>query len=552
MSSVMTSIYPSPSSMTTSVITVPSFPSSKAPYANTISSPLQMGPNGRLTTPLAPPPPPPLHMSAHSHGPGPDRQVKYAGADHTLGPTFSDEEDGDDSAFIAAKMASLGLDPNGMPYNRSGYSTYRGREKKSKTPNIPKYDQPYPQQTQQQIQQQALLNLLAQQGNTAHVREAMALLELQQAQQAATDRHYSALSSISSAQAKAQYQGRLAAQRQAEQAEYEKQLHIQRAMQQKQLELLAIQREATKRQFLAQQQEQMRIQQGEREKLREMSRQRETFVQAHVQSELQWNKSMMVDDFKARFEPVVKSVIGNDRSRFEPGLTGSQTAFGGHFGQSFVISPGTSTSPTSPSWRSQASSPTKSVSGSETATTLNTTRLLNPSIVAKTAPGGRFAQARAALAASGTSSFGTLTAALSKRSASEDHSTTQEKISPAEVPRTTPASPTTKSARMPLELGIGHPAPLAAPLPVASGAEEKRVHTYPLTATSRTQIREERIASQSVGKKVLVARQPLGPPGDIKDLGNKNFQARIRKQAGLNLGMLGRRTETPVQVSVVV
>jgi hypothetical protein len=42
--------------------------------------------------------------------------MKYASNEHTLGPTFSEEEDGDDSDWIASKMASLGLDPNGKPY----------------------------------------------------------------------------------------------------------------------------------------------------------------------------------------------------------------------------------------------------------------------------------------------------------------------------------------------------------------------------------------------------------------------------------------------------
>lgn len=45
------------------------------------------------------------------------RKIPYAGAEHTLGPTFSEEEDGDDSAWIASKMAVLGLDPQGVPYN---------------------------------------------------------------------------------------------------------------------------------------------------------------------------------------------------------------------------------------------------------------------------------------------------------------------------------------------------------------------------------------------------------------------------------------------------
>jgi hypothetical protein len=45
------------------------------------------------------------------------RKVPYAGAEHTLGPQFSEEEDGDDSEWLASKMAVLGLDPQGVPYN---------------------------------------------------------------------------------------------------------------------------------------------------------------------------------------------------------------------------------------------------------------------------------------------------------------------------------------------------------------------------------------------------------------------------------------------------
>lgn len=123
MASTLTSnflINPSPP-ITTSSSPVSAFQGSEVPYSTSVSPPLQP-PGGRLTTPLAPPPPPPLHLSSHRHGPGPERQIRYAGADHTLGPTFSEEEDGDDSAFIAAKMAALGLDPNGVPYNQNGYS----------------------------------------------------------------------------------------------------------------------------------------------------------------------------------------------------------------------------------------------------------------------------------------------------------------------------------------------------------------------------------------------------------------------------------------------
>lgn len=42
-------------------------------------------------------------------------------AERTLGPTFSAEEDGDDTAYIASRMAVLGLDPNGQPYTDGAF-----------------------------------------------------------------------------------------------------------------------------------------------------------------------------------------------------------------------------------------------------------------------------------------------------------------------------------------------------------------------------------------------------------------------------------------------
>ncbi|WVQ73407.1 hypothetical protein IAR50_002979 [Cryptococcus sp. DSM 104548] len=502
------------------------YASGKLPYTSSVSPPLQ-GQEGRVTTPLAAPPPPPLHLSSHRHAPGPERQIRYAGADHTLGPTFSEEEDGDDSAFIAAKMAALGLDPNGNPYSQNGYSgsSRAPKERRSRTPVVPRNHEPV--SYQQQAQQQVLISLLSQQASPSHIREAMALLELQQAQHAATDRHY----------------------------------QTQQQAQKREMELLAVQREATKRQFLQQQQEQQMLKLRD-QRLQQIHLQQQLAAlqtdayQAQVKAERQrsalgaqmtanlqarqdraaqnyWGMGMDSAALKSRFESAPQSAvspISEDRGRFE-----SSFYYSGYEAPSAV-----SGSPASPSWRSaESSSPTKS-------TTASTDGPVNPA----TKPGGRFARARAALEADGKSSYGTLSAALSKRSSSEDHTSAPAEgpIPPAGISHTTPTSPV--SDRVPVGLGIGRP--VAAPPKTIQSGEKYAPRAFSLPQGVQGGLRaqaEGRSASLPAGQVkrvvVTVARQPTGPPGDVKDLGDKNFQARIRSQAVRNLGMLGRRTDSP-------
>jgi len=78
-------------------------------------------PGSRMATPLAAPPPP-LNLTANPASTNLGRRVPFAGAEHTLGPTFSDEEDGDDSEWLANKMAVLGLNPQGAPYNSNNFA----------------------------------------------------------------------------------------------------------------------------------------------------------------------------------------------------------------------------------------------------------------------------------------------------------------------------------------------------------------------------------------------------------------------------------------------
>ncbi|KAL7420782.1 hypothetical protein Q5752_004734 [Cryptotrichosporon argae] len=55
----------------------------------------------------------PYHPASHLERP---TYVPYApaGFQHTLGPTFSDEEDGDDTTFIAERIRALGIDPHAV------------------------------------------------------------------------------------------------------------------------------------------------------------------------------------------------------------------------------------------------------------------------------------------------------------------------------------------------------------------------------------------------------------------------------------------------------
>ena len=81
----------------------------------------------RLTTPLGPPPPP-LQLSLNPLSTNQGRKIPYAGAEHTLGPTFSEEEDGDDSEWIANKMVHLGLNRDPPLYRPVSLSWDQGFE----------------------------------------------------------------------------------------------------------------------------------------------------------------------------------------------------------------------------------------------------------------------------------------------------------------------------------------------------------------------------------------------------------------------------------------
>ncbi|KAK8858763.1 hypothetical protein IAR55_002992 [Kwoniella newhampshirensis] len=558
--------------------------STASPFTTTSSAPSNGITNSRLITPLAPPPPPPLYKSSHEHGPGPDRQVRYAGADHTLGPTFSEEEDGDDSAFIAAKMAALGLDPNGVPYNQGGFAAMTdsnsSREERSRTPsqaqsqaqaqarvNAQAQAQRQLQlqqlaQIQQAQQQQALVQLIAQQSGQQQLRDTMAILELQQAQQAATDRQYQSQLFVQQ-QAQRAY---LAAQRQsgheAKRLAQQQQAQLQMQQQQQYLHRLHLQQQlATLQPSACYPPPETQTHHDQRNVL---AAQMQANLQARTDRVAQ-ARGMTLDDaqLRARFEAAsepMKSSLVDENARSEGGVYSAQSTAS--------TSPTDSVSLTSPSWRSsQSSSPTKTTTVENTPSSVRSPR------------GGRFAQARQEMAAAGDS-FGLLSAAFSKRvtaasalspaipaidnrsrfavpssdiSNSQYHMTQGNSSPPATggpIEKEPQIQQQERTGRYVPGLGFGRPSAIAA-APRSSTNPSKVGELRNPEQTARS-VSQPPLQSQS--SKLFVVRQPLGPPGEAGELGDKNFQAlqaRIRRQAGLNLGMLGRRTESPSNTPVV-
>ncbi|WRT67977.1 uncharacterized protein IL334_004951 [Kwoniella shivajii] len=526
---------------------------STSPFVSSIASNV---PSNRLTTPLAPPPPPPLYMSAHDHMAGPERQVRYAGADHTLGPTFSEEEDGDDSAFIAAKMAALGLDPNGKPYDQNGYAQQesrpaQSRDVRSRNPLIQaqshaqvqfqaqrqaqlQYLAAQAQMQQQQQQQQALLQLLAQQSQAQinpQLREAMAILEIQQAQQSATDRHVYAQQQAQRAYAQAQRQPGW---------DQTRLIHQQQQQQQQQIREMQYLQDIHLQQQLSALQMQTNEYKPQSRPNSDGGIQRSALA-AQMQANLQARtgrvaeaRGMALDDseIRTRFENAADTYtppIGN-MSRFDTS----------------PLVTNTSGSPTSPSWRSSDSgspSPTKT-------TILTPTELPTPSAQThnsiRSPKGGRFSQA---MATKGEQAYGTLTSTLSGRSIHIEARPQLQSVFNVEKKEAIQISPEMEKRPLKYTIGaLGNGRPSTQP----ANSNNNRSASLPVQEPKTTLLSQRVVSQPTIGmSKVMVVRQPYGPPCEAAELGDKNFQSRLRRQAGLNLTMLGRRVESPCPTPVL-
>lgn len=160
-------------------------------------------------------------------------------------------------------------------------------------------------------------------------------------------------------------------------------------------------------------------------------------------------------------------------------------------------------------------------------------------------PAGRFAQARQSQPA-GQKPTESLSAFLSRRRAIEEPSRTSEAtLTTVETPLDQERANTAQT------LGIGRPANTNA---------SSRAASTPTSNTARVDPtpRAASYAGQSLVRAIAI-RQPLGPPGGAQELKEKNFQtlsvpnsmipgirlmtSSLRKQAGLKLGILNRRTD---------
>ncbi|KAK4689675.1 hypothetical protein P7C73_g412, partial [Tremellales sp. Uapishka_1] len=447
--------------------------------------------SNRISTPTGPPPPP-LKLGPDPGTPKEGRRVRYAGAEHTLGPTFSEEEDGDDSAFISGRMAALGLDPNGLPYRTGGFN--------NDSPTAPRgnvrtpVQSPSQAQVQRQFQiqqvamhqtqqtQQALLLqriLMGQQpgGQNAQLRDAMSLLELQQASNPQLQAHL-----IAQAQAQAQ-RAMYTAQNQPGynptpnpaiiHQQQQQQLYLQQLQLQQQLHLAAMQQYHQGRQ-------------------RAMSPD-DAEVRARFES------APNPTPTPPRFSPTSPPIPSNSTARRSPEIATPNNTHNG-------------------TWRKPSSpSPT------------STPKISIVDTSAEARPMGRFAQARKAMQLSSTSEASS--------------------SAPAETETSPNASNSDHSAATQIrELGIGRP-PLSTQLQNGGRA-------WTLGSLDQSPIQQPRngVRSQSMSSphaRVSVIRQPVGPPGGPDELGSKNFASRIRRKAGLNLGMLGRRVESPMTTPVI-
>ncbi|BEJ17297.1 hypothetical protein CspHIS471_0606980 [Cutaneotrichosporon sp. HIS471] len=485
-----------------------------------------------LATPLAPPPPPPIHMSSSQPH---IRSERYAGVDHTLGPIFSDEEDGDDSDYIAAKMTSLGLDSNrtngAARYSNARqdhHNQHEGMPSEFQRRQFAQQQLLHLQMARQQQQQQleyrqqnaALHNLLRSTNNPQQIRELLALAELQRAQEAATTPHSA-------------YAQQFAAQ----------QLLNQQVLQQ-QIMALQAQQMATAghRQALAAQLEAGTLRR-EREREREMRSRPLSPDNSRMRAAFEGAQSGYFPT--TTFSPPIDSAVGvgwsSTMGKPAPAPSSHEWPFGWNQAPHHHSLPSSKRTPP----------PTSSTSSSIRAPSPPS---LTPPPSAPAVPLGRFARTRQELAEAQAAAPGapTLATFLSRRRQTDD-----DALSTSSYPdATSPMSETAPSiGRGPnrkwsaesgrkvssdlghvdpasyLEWGYRAPAPRSQSFSVSRTADDHKPRLY------------NHIAPAPTHAVSYVTRQPYGPPGSPEELAQKNFASRIRRKVGQNLGMLTRRTE---------
>lgn len=438
---------------------------------------------------VAPTPPPLLSAAAR-------------GRQQTLGPMFSEEEDGDDSEFIEARMKELGISHVGLGEISRRLSEgqrliYQVQPSQADVLGMANRQQLLLQQQALQLQQQYLLQQLLTnrpvnrgQPGTQDVRA----VQLQQLQL-----------QMQQVQMHTQMQAQAQAQMQTRQYGVDPRVQAQ----------LLAQLQASVKPSAAQQ---------------HAEAQAHAFTIAQVQQKAQAKYQAQVEAFKLQQQAESEREL---RTRFESQpnpevIRATRTP-------KPAVSPITTTARTRPA--SIASEPEES-----------------PSPTKATVPLGRFAQARQT---AGTP-FGELTALLARRSAAE------QGLEKGSIPKA-PVNPSAPSADEGLDIDkpaesasalaaaapsqdrlaaranlktLGHGRPLVSPTPADS---KDRVQSSPLPRPASKKAEPAPTRSVSHGQPMKPIRQPFGPPAPVNELGDRNFQSMARKAAGKGLGMLGRR-----------
>lgn len=386
------------------------------------------------------------------------------------------------------------------------------------------------QQQQQQQHAQALQTLLLQSADPVQLRETMALLELQRAQLSAT---------TPSTHLERAYAQQAAAQQLVNQRILQQQLY---ALQAQQIN----QQQGHQRHALAAQ-----LEAGTLRRERERER---------IERRRDVGRPLSPDNDKARM------AFENTPSGYFPAISPPVESAAGVGWTTLTSGSGKTAATPFAEWpfgvNQTSNSPSRSTQTPSTDS--SNTRAPSPSVItssptlhsaAPSAALGRFARARQELAAAQAAAPGAtpLAALLSRGRSVDDDTVSLSSVATSPISETGPISTASRkwsieSSGRQVASDSGH---LMMKEPVSflewgyhpPAARSQSFSSYSRPTTVDVTRRQSAVNNNTAAPS-LILRQPFGPPGSVDELNQKNFASNIRRQAGINLGMLGRRTDS--------